>query len=837
LSLVTHHWSLVVGPLLQNKGRLLLSAGAIAVGVALGYAVQLVNRAAIDELERATASLSGEAELTARGPRAGFDEKVYPMLASRPEVRDASPSVEVEARVVGSEDALRVIGIDIFRAAAVQPALLAREIGADEDRLEVLRADALFLSPGAAQWLGISRGDRIALQAGMSSVVLRVAGVLAEGAGSGRFALMDIAAAQRSFERLRTVTRVDLDLRAGVDVERFIAEVSPALPAGVTIGRPRSAMQANARLTRAYRVNLNVLALVALFTGGLLVFSTQALSIVRRRAQFTLLRVVGVTRTQLGAMLIAEGALVGVLGGIVGLMAGALLASAMLNVFGTDLGAGYFRGHDVTLGLEPLSALPFLALAVAAAALGSAAPALDAARIPLARSLKPGDEFSAFERFRSSWPGLSLLAAGGLLSLAPPLAELPVGGYLSIALLLFGALLLMPRMTSTMAAIAPTSRAVWARLAIAQLRQASNQVSIGLAALVASVSLCVAMAIMVASFRASLDAWLERALPADLYVRAAPSGDTAFLSPVVQRQIAAVEGVRRVEFLRTQHIVLDPSRPRVTLIARDIEDPERTLPLTRSATAVGNRLPLVWVSEYVADVFGWEPGQDVELPIAGRHQQFAVGGVWRDYARQNGAILIERAAYSRLSGDLNASDAGLWLQPEIAAEAVVAGLRAGVDGGERLEVAPAEEIQEWSLAIFDRTFAVTYALEAVAVAIGLAGLSASFAARAFARRREFGMLRHVGLTRRQIAAMLAFEGALLAAVAALVGLMLGWVISLLLVHVVNRQSFHWSMEVHYPLGGLSAFVAALLVLAVVTAVLGGRQALSGDAVRAVKEDW
>ncbi|MGH8631539.1 MAG: FtsX-like permease family protein, partial [Burkholderiales bacterium] len=511
--------------------------------------------------------------------------------------------------------------------------------------------------------------------------------------------------------------------------------------------------------------------------------------------------------------------------------------SAMLHAFGADLGAGYFRGHEVSLGFEPLSALLFLALAVAAAILGSAAPALDAVRTPLARALKSGDEFSAFERLRSPWPGLGSLAAGSLLSLTPPLAELPVGGYLSIALLLFGALLLMPHVAYTVARLLPLSRAVWSRLAVSQLRQASNQVSIGLAALVASVSLCVAMAIMVASFRGSLDVWLERILPADLYVRAAPSGDSGFLSPAVQRQIVSVPGVRRVEFLRTQHIVLEPSRPRVTLIARDLEDPERTLPLTRGAAALVSEQPAVWVSEHVADVSGWEPGSSVELPIAGRFHPFTVAGVWRDYARQNGAVLIERAVYSRLSGDRNVNDAGLWLQPGVAAESVVAALRGSVEGGERLELARPGEIREWSLAIFDRTFAVTYALEAVAIAIGLAGLSASFAARALARRREFGMLRHVGVTRKQIAAMLAFEGTLLAALAALVGLVLGWVISLLLVHVVNRQSFHWSMEMHYPVGGLAAFVAALLLLAVVTAVLGGRQALSGDAVRAVKEDW
>jgi putative ABC transport system permease protein len=415
--------------------------------------------------------------------------------------------------------------------------------------------------------------------------------------------------------------------------------------------------------------------------------------------------------------------------------------------------------------------------------------------------------------------------------------ELPVGGYLSIALLLLGALLLMPRIASAVAAGIPLSRRVWVRVAVAQLRQASNQVSIGLAALVASVSLCVAMAIMVASFRASLDAWLERVLPADIYVRAAPSGDTGFLSPSVQQQIASTAGVKRVEFLRTQHIVLDAARPRMTLIARDLDDPARELPLVRGGAAAGNEQPAVWVSEHVADLFGGEPGRTIELPIGGGMHRFTVAGVWRDYARQNGAVVVERSVYMRLSGDRNANDAGLWLQPGVNAEAVAAAVRAAVDGGEQLEIARPVEIRDWSLVIFDRTFAVTYALEAVAIAIGLAGLSASVAARAYARRREFGMLRHVGVTRNQIVAMLCFEGAALTAVAALVGLTLGWIISLLLVHVVNRQSFHWSMEMHYPFAGLAAFLVALLAVAAVTAVASGRHALSADAVRAVKEDW
>jgi putative ABC transport system permease protein len=132
---------------------------------------------------------------------------------------------------------------------------------------------------------------------------------------------------------------------------------------------------------------------------------------------------------------------------------------------------------------------------------------------------------------------------------------------------------------------------------------------------------------------------------------------------------------------------------------------------------------------------------------------------------------------------------------------------------------------------------VTYALEAAAVGIGLVGLSSSFGALVFARRREFGMLRHVGLTRRQIAGMLATEGLVVSGIGLIVGLALGWLMSLILIFVVNRQSFHWSMELHIPWLPLLALGFALLLLATVTTLLSARSAMSGNVVRAVKDDW
>jgi putative ABC transport system permease protein len=828
--------SLLLAPLWHNRMRLLVAVLAIALGVALGYSIQLINRAAVGELTQALQTFAGQADLTVRGPRAGFDEALFVELARLPQVAVASPMVEVQARVVGQDDPLRIIGIDVFRAAQIQPLLLPESA----DFLDALRADRIFLSAAAREWLQTQAGDSLAVQVGLEEVRLRVAGWLPAGPARSRLAVMDLGAAQWRLNRLGRLTRVDVKLKPGVPVEEGQQALAALLPPGVLVERPETGIRSAANMTRAYRVNLNVLALVALFTGGLLVFSTQALSVVRRRSQLALLRVIGVTRRGLVALLLAEGALVGIAGALLGVLIGYAIAASVLQFVGADLGAGHFRGVTATPRVEPVGLAVFLLLGVAAALLGGFAPALEAARSEPARALKAGDDVRLFARLRPPWPGLVLLALAALTARLPPVAGLPLSGYLAIALLLVGTIMLMPRAMTLLLRALPSVRAPPLQLAHAQLVNAPGPATTSLAAIVAAVSLTVSMAIMVASFRQSVEDWLDRVLPADLYVRAGGTSDTVYLSAADQARIRALEGVERAEFLRTQQVMLDPEHAAVTVIVRDLDaaDAQVRLPMVEEPPAThAPGFPPAFVSEAMVDLFGMRTGQVIELPLEGRPMPFAVAGVWRDYARQNGAIIIQRVDYLAATGDQTVTDAALWLQPGAALADVSARLRTVLPGGERLDIAQPAEIRALSLEIFDRSFAATYALEAAAILIGLFGLSSSLAGQVLARRRELGMLRHVGMTRGQVSAMLTAEGLLTSAVGLLVGLGLGWLISLVLIHVVNRQSFHWGMTLHMPWLGLLAFAAVMLALATLAAALTSRQAMRGDVVRAVREDW
>ena len=808
---------------LLRKGSTFLVFAAIALGVALGYAVHLINRAAVNELAAGVRSLSGEADLEVRGGRGGFPEALYATLARLPGVAVASPVLEAEASIAGEKRSVRLIGIDPLRAALIQPSLFADD---PAKRLELMKPDVVLVSAS------LPFKDKLVVVAGLSEIPLDIAGVNA--ALRGATALTDIATAQWRLGRLGELSRIDLRLEPGAEPEAMRAKIAALLPPGVHVATLDAVEESGANLSRAYRVNLNVLALVALFTGGFLVFSAQALEVARRRREHALLRVLGLARHGVLRLVLAEAALLGALGGLAGIVLGYGFAAVAVRVAGADLGAGMFRGMTPELSVSAAGALGYAFAGIAVALAGALLPALDAARTAPAQALKAGDEQRMFARTARLWPGMLLLSGSLLLVWLKPVHGIPVAGYLSIACLLLGGVFLMPFLSGFVFRKLKM-KSIPFTLALAQLRGAPGQAMVSLAAIVASFSLMAAMAIMVASFRGSVDEWLGAVLPAELYFRTTQSGETSWIEPEMEARVRQLPQVRRAVFVRSQRILLDPARPAVSLIARDgyaIRFPAVGKEYDRKP----GDAPSAWVSEAVASLYGFSPGKGIEIPIAGRHFPFVVAGVWRDYARQHGAIVIERETYAALSGDRRANDAALWLKPGADPAALEQALRA-LPGGSLLEIAGAGEIRQASLAIFDRSFAVTYALEAVAVLVGLFGLSSSVGAIVLARRREFGMLRHLGMTRRQIGAMLAAEGGLLALLGVAVGLALGGAISLVLIHVVNRQSFNWSMDVHPPYGLLSGLSLTLIFLSVVTAWWSGREATGIGPVRAVKEDW
>ena len=821
---------------------------AVMLGVALAFSVHLINASALDEFSSAVRSAGGQPDLELRAVQGGLDEKLYARVAAHEQVRAASPVLEIAALALtpqGQRKALRVIGVDALVAASISPALVPVP-AQGVDRLAIFAPATVFLNPAARQMLeGGSPPAAVRLQSGLQLREARVAGTVS--AGGAPLAMMDIGAAQEFFGREGQLTRIDVRLRPGANRTAFVQSLQ--LPSSVVATQPGDAAQRVSSLSRAYRVNLTVLALVALFTGAFLVYSVLALSVARRAQQFALLGVLGLTARQRGALVLAESVLLGVVGSVMGIALGAALAGLGLRMLGGDLGGGYFSGVAPALQWNGTAALMYGMLGTVAAGAGGWLPARAAQQMPLAQTLKGLG--TGRVRTRRGTISLALIAAGALLALLPPVRGIPLGAYLSVGLLLVGGISALPwAVTLLYDRLAPAAGSrLLPLLAIERARRVRESAAVAVSGVVASLSLAVALTVMVASFRDSVSHWLDIVLPADLYIRTASStaaSDTAWFSAEFVQAVAQLQGVRRVAAQRVRSLLLDPALPPVALLARPIEDPAASLPLVGTALhAPPGQVP-VYVSEAVVDLYGARPGSqftrlspafasDTTRPV------FFVAGVWRDYVRQSGAVLLDKRDFERLTGDRRANELQLWLAPGADAAQVQQAMRALAQresgSADLIEFSSAQQLRSMSLRIFDRSFAVTYWLQAVAIGIGLFGVAASFSAQVLARRKEFGLLAHLGLTRRQILAVVAGEGAAWTAIGSIAGLALGLAVSVILVHVVNPQSFHWTMDLLVPWERLLVLCAAVVVAGTVTAWLAGRAAAGHDAVLAVKEDW
>ncbi len=848
---------LAVGQWRAAPGRAATSVLAVAIGVALALAIHLVNASALEEFRQAIATVNGEAHAQVRARGDSFDETAWARLVDPPidGLAAASPVLETEVAIVAGAAAgaaprtLRLVALDPFAAAAVTPALLpqaSRAGGADSPLFD---ADAVFLSQAALEALGLDVGDRLELRVGLGRVALRVVGTVPGAAPGQRLAVMDLGTAQWRLGWLGRLSRIDLRLADGADVDAVRRAVAARLPADALWTTPDAAEQRMSNVSRAYRVNLNVLALVALFTGAFLVFATMALSVVRQQGELALLGVLGAPRRErLGAVL-AQGVALGALGAALGTAAGVGLAAALLAAVGGDLGGGYFSGTRPRLALPPLEIAAFAALGLAVGVLGAALPAWASSRIEPARALRHGsaeDTLAGLVRGRVA--AVLAIAGAGLLA-APPIGGLPLAAYAAIAAWLVAGVACVPVLVRALGRLLGrvADRALWrapaAWLATTRIAQSPGTVAAGLAGVVASFALSSAMAIMVSSFRVSVADWLDAVLPADVYARA-PAAGGAPLDDALQRAIADTPGVVRAEFLRVVDLSLDDARPPVALLVRDLDPahPQHRLPLTGEALAAPAGATPVWISEPMLDRYRLAPGQRLELPIgtlppAGTPPRFFVAGVWRDYARQHGALALAAADWRALGGAPGASDVALWLAPGTRPDDAIAAISASTPALAELEWRSSAEIRALSLRIFDRSFAVTYALEAIAILVGLFGVAAACAGEALVRAREFGMLRHVGARRRQVVAQLAIESALTVSVAVAWGGAVGAAIGLVLIERVNPQSFHWTMDVHWPIGLLAASGAALVVAAVASALLAARGALGAGPLAAVRRDW
>lgn len=811
----------------RHPWQFFLTVTGVALGVAVVVSVDVANDAATRAFALSSESLTGRATHQIIGGPGGLDEKLYVHLRTQFGVRDAAPVIEGYASI--DNETLHLLGVDPFAEAVVRGHLAGVDRAATT-RLLTQPATVAIADVTAAR-LKLAAGMRVALRLGPRTPTVEVAALIPTNdqnrARLDGLLLTDIATAQELLGMAGGLSWIDLVLPEGPAGSAQLTRLRAALPATAEIVPAASRSEALAQMTRAFRINLTAMSLLAMLVGMFLIYNTMTFAVLQRRRLLGLLRALGVTRRELFALIVREGLLVGALGTAFGLLAGIALGYGLVQLVARTINDHYFVVSVATLTVAAAPLFKGAALGLLATVAAVIIPAREAAvtppRLTLTRSVLEARAREATPRLAAA--GLLLLGMALVLLWASP-REL-VAAFVALFLALIGMTLIAPLLvrvaTRGSSALGGASLGPTARLALRGIDAALSRTGVAIAALMLAIATTIGVGVMIASFRATVADWLDTTLRADLYVATPSLRSTrtpAHLDPTLVSRVSALPGIRQVSSART--VMIESRGGLNDVMALDVPRgfAERFTLLQGNPDAAFDAFfdgRAVLVTEPYAYHRRAGVGDSIELRTDRGTVSLAVAGVFRDYATELGQVVMIRSLYDRLFDDRHVSTLGIWLDEGADPQAVMAALRAQVPAGTEVLIRSNREIRELSLAIFDRTFTITSVLRLLAVIAAVIGILSAFMALSLERARELAVLRAVGLTPGQIRALVLTQTGAMGVLAGVLAMPVGAVLAWLLIHVINRRAFGWSMETLLP----APVFAEGLALALGAALLAG----------------
>jgi putative ABC transport system permease protein len=873
--------------LVQDRARTATTIAGIALGIAVILAIQLANASSVRGFDTALSTVAGRTSIEIVGP-SGIDETLLPSLGWLREIGTVAPVIEGDMAIVAGpapfdslpesergearrtarrSEAVKVLGVDILRDRTVRDYVLGANTVSREGMDPGARAELtagqfldLLTSPQSvviaekmAERRGFGLGDEIRLMAGDRVNTYIVRGLLKDEGPArvmdGSFVLMDIAAAQLAFLRLGRIDRIDVQLHAGGvgadaqaegagsgrsattgEIDAALAAISARLPEGLTAQRPARRGEQVERMLAAFHLNLTALSWVALVVGLFLVYNTVTISVIARREEIGVLRALGVTRRQVLWLFLGEAAALGAIGAALGIVLGRVLADLAVGLTRSTISTLYIASAASTPALSSGQVLLAFVIGILLSLIAAAIPAREASRVPPTAAIRGSDRIEARVRLGrgSTLAAVVVLAIAAGLSQLGPVNGRPIFGYVTSFAIIIGASLLVPAIIFGLSRLlgGTLRRAgVTGLLAHANLAAAIPRLSISVAALAVSLSMMVAVAVMIGSFRDTVAYWVGQTLRADLFIGPGlqPTvGSEQTLSPAVVDAVRQHPDVETVDPFRQIDIVYRDSLVVLGAGNFGIVLDKGTLlfkspPDARAALARAEGTDAVIVSETFANRFGVRPGDHITLPTPRGPQPFAVAAVYYDYAADRGVIVMDRSRFEPWFGRLAPTGVAAYLKPGADTERVRAEILDGLDDGHRVFIYTNSALRAEVLRVFDNTFAITYALEIIAIVVAMLGVGATLLTLVLERRRELGMLRLIGAARRQVQQVVVIEAALIGAASQTIGLLVGLAISLVLVYVINLQSFGWTIQFRVPV----AFLAQVSLAVVVATAFAG----------------
>jgi putative ABC transport system permease protein len=843
--------ALVSGPARRRPQRAVLPVIGVAVGVAAAAAIAHANGSVTESFREAAASLSGKSDFVVTGV-AGVPVAALERLSFLWGLGSFAPAVTGTALVDdGSGEIAQILGVDPGGDGAVREMKLSGNA-----RLSTLLApDSVFVPEGFARRHGLTAGKSLRIVAGGVRRVVTVAALLeltgvARAAG-GDLLVTDLFTAQRLLGKEGSVDRVDIALDPGQPREAIAARVQAALPAGLTLQPPgRSAATAD-RMVRAFRFNLNALASLTLLVAMFLIANAVSISVLRRRPEIATLRALGASRSSIFAVFVAEGLSVGLLGTLFGEAGGIFLARAALKTVAGTVSNIYLPTAKIAAaGYLPAAGLA-AAVGMASALLATLIPAAEATRVEPSPAMRPGSiETIRRGRLAARAAGaLALIILAALASRAGAVDGFPLFGFAAVGLVVAALAVAAPLFVLFASGVVagPFRRFFGApgKIAASFFGGSLARNGTAVAALAMALGMTLAMIVMVSSIRETVRDWVETTLRSDLWVKAEAGGRRGLvgdLPPEIIEFLRALPGVAAVDPFRAREASDARGRP-FTLASGDFRVVARIggLPLLdgRDVAAVAMHArdsSEVLISEPFARRFAVVAGGSVTLATPRGRRSFRVAGVYRDYSNDRGTVLLDRELFLALFDDARVTSVAVQAAPGVDAAALRRRVREAAEGRYALSITTNRELRREVLKVFDQTFAVTRALEAIAVAVAILGIANALAASAVERRRSFGLLRAVGAQKGQIRRAVLIEAGLTGLTGTAAALAAAAAFAYLLLEVINPQSFGWTVVVDVPGGRLAAAALLVLTASLAAGLFPGHLAAAVDPAAALAEE-
>ncbi len=858
-------------PLQRHIGRTLLTLLGVAAGVSVFIGIELASRSAIQSFTRITIAVAGPAQLRIHHRPLALAESLLVPLRRFAGEADFHPALETPARArTPTGTPFTILGVDWIGdprftawgenarfapaedsapAAGDSPGPQCAPKGASPGSIAALRSvfspGVLLLPEPLAERLGVgpSASDSLAVIVGTRRHLFRVSvvsGGIALRSAAQTIAFLDLAAFQERFDRVGTLDWIDVQPHPGVSRDALRSRISTALHgADLRVEPPEDRALQMEHMLDSYRRNLRALSLVSLLVGVLLAYNALLSTVLQRKEELALLRALGAPRRTLALLIGAEAVIVGAAGGTAGVLLGRGLAEGALGLVSRTVGELYMRSVPEPVALTPGLVGIGIALGLLSAFVAALGPLREGVRVrPLEflRNERPG----APERRAGA--GRLLLAAANV-ALAAWILSHPDGllhgyrGYIGAsAVLLAGTLLAEPALVLVTRLLRPLLARTLppaGRLAYTTTLAARRRLGVSVAALLLAFAIVWGMNSLVESFRHTVDAWALTTLRADIWVtpQSREGSPTEGTMPEAWRaRLAALPEVAAVDPFRVRDALVGGElcflgAGESNVLARfgflPLADRRNPRPLLARLAAPGRN---AFVSEALSRRSGLHEGSRLALDTpTGRHE-YTVLAVYRDYSSDRGYAILNRATYLADFRDSLVSTFGIYLKPGVSREAGAASIARVFTPDELVRVTDTREVREEVRRVMRNTFAVSDALTVIATIVALLSVLGTLAALVLERTREIGILKAIGGSGGQVIASLLLEGALLALTGLLMGALTGSLLSAVLVRVLNRESFGWTLELVTPWRRVLFLAAMLFVAALVAALPPARRA-------------